>query len=86
MTTLIYLIRQGFSNVWKNKIMFIASVLIVMTSMITLGIFTIIGENVKAFVEMMQNDQALVAFLDEGLDDASISSVKKKIQLIYHQN
>jgi len=62
--------------------MFIASVLIVMTSMITLGIFTIIGENTKAFFDMIQNDQALVAFLDEGLDDASISSVKKKIQAI----
>ena len=82
MTTLIYLIRQGFSNVWKNKIMFVASVLIVMTSMITLGIFTIIGENVKAFVNKMQNDQALVAFLDEGLDEASISAVKTKLTAI----
>jgi len=81
-TTLIYLIRQGFSNVWKNKIMFVASVLIVMTSMITLGIFTIIGENVKAFVDKMQNDQALVAFLDEGLDDATISSVRTKLSAI----
>ncbi|MBP3284764.1 MAG: ABC transporter permease [Clostridia bacterium] len=82
MTTLLYLVRQGFSNVWKNKIMFIASVLIVMTSMITLGIFTIIGENVKSFVEMMQNDQALIAYLDEGLDDATISGVKTKLSAI----
>lgn len=82
MTTLIYLIRQGFSNVWKNKIMFIASVLIVMTSMITLGIFTMIGENVKVFVDKMQNDQALVAFLDEGLDETTISAVKTKLSAI----
>lgn len=82
MATLIYLIRQGFSNVWKNKIMFIASVLIVSTSMITLGIFTIIGENVTAFVEMMQNDQALVAFLDEGLNETQIADVKTRLNKI----
>lgn len=67
---------------WKNKIMFIASVLIVSTSMITLGIFTIIGENVKAFIDMMQNDQALVAFLDEGLDDTKITNVKTQLDKI----
>ena len=82
MATLIYLIQQGFANVWKNKIMFIASVLIVSTSMITLGIFTIIGENVTAFVEMMQNDQALVAFLDEGLNATQIADVKTRLSKI----
>lgn len=50
--------------------------------MITLGIFTIIGENVKAFIDMMQNDQALVVFLDEGLDDTKITNVKTQLDKI----
>ena len=72
MGTLFYLISQGFENVWKNKIMFIASVLIISTSMITLGIFSIVGENAKAFVSNMKADQTMIAFLDEGVDEARV--------------
>lgn len=79
MGTLIYLIRQGFENVWKNKIMFIASVLIISTSMITLGIFSIVGENVKEFVNSMKADQAIIAFLDEDIDKVSIKAIEKTI-------
>ena len=43
-----YLIKQGFENILKNKLMFFASVLIVATTMITLSMFVIIGENVKS--------------------------------------
>ena len=79
MGTLIYLIRQGFENVWKNKIMFIASVLIISTSMITLGIFTIIGENVKSLADSLIADQSIIAYVTEDLTDEQIEQVGKKI-------
>lgn len=82
MGTLFYLISQGFENVWKNKLMFIASVLIISTSMITLGIFSIVGENAKAFVDNMKADQTIIAFLDENVDDARVSAIEKTISEI----
>jgi len=80
--TLIYLIRQGFENVWKNKIMFIASVLIISTSMITLGIFTIIGENVKALADSLVSDQAMIVYVNEGLTEEDILFVKNKLSAL----
>ncbi len=82
MGTLFYLISQGFENVWKNKLMFIASVLIISTSMITLGIFSIVGENAKAFVSDMKADQTMIAFLDEDVDEARIKAIEKTISEI----
>ena len=79
MGTLIYLIKQGFENVWKNKIMFIASVLIISTSMITLGIFTIIGENVKALADSLIADQTIIAYVDEEISEDKIEFVGKTI-------
>jgi len=77
--TLIYLIKQGFENVWKNKIMFIASVLIISTSMITLGIFTIIGENVKALADSLVANQSIIAYVTEDADEDKIKLVEKTI-------
>lgn len=79
MGTLIYLIRQGIENVWKNKIMFIASVLIISTSMITLGIFSIVGENVNEFVGKMKADQTIIAFLDEDVAPSRVKAIKTSI-------
>ncbi len=82
MGTLFYLIKQGFENVWKNKLMFVASVLIISTSMITLGIFSIVGENAKAFVDNMKADQTILAFLDEDVEEARIKAIEKTISEI----
>lgn len=82
MGTLIYLVKQGFENVWKNKIMFIASVLIISTSMITLGIFTIIGENVKALAESLVSNQSMIAYVSEDADNEKIENIGKAIMNI----
>ena len=82
MGTLFYLISQGFQNVWKNKLMFIASVLIISTSMITLGIFSIVGENAKAFINNMKADQTIIAFLDENVDEVRVKAIEKTISEI----
>lgn len=82
MGTLFYLIKQGFENVWKNKLMFVASVLIISTSMITLGIFSIVGENAKAFVDNMKADQTIIAFLVEDVEDTRIKAIEKTISEI----
>lgn len=82
MGTLFYLIKQGFENVWKNKVMFIASVLIISTSMITLGIFTIIGENVKALADNLVANQSIIAYMEEEATAENVKFVKESILLL----
>ena len=82
MGTLFYLIKQGFENVWKNKVMFIASVLIISTSMITLGIFTIIGENVKALADNLVANQSIIAYMEEEATEEKVKLVEENILLL----
>jgi len=82
LSRLFYLISQGFENVWKNKVMFIASVFIITTTMITLGIFTIVGENAKALVEKMKSEQLMVAWLDVDIAEDKIKNVESELKKI----
>ena len=77
-----YLIKQGIENIFKNKIMFIASVLIVATTMITLSVFVIIGENVNNFVDNMKGSQGILVLLDQDIEAEQISVVKTKLKNI----
>jgi len=79
---LIYLIGQGFENVWKNKVMFIASVFIITTTMITLGIFTIVGENAKALVEKMKSEQLIGVYLKSDITTEQSEKLKSDIKKI----
>jgi len=79
---LIYLISQGFENVWKNKVMFIASVFIITTTMITLGIFTIIGENANALVEKMKAEQMIGVYLKSDITSEQMKKVEENIKKI----
>ena len=80
MSRIFYLIKQGIENIFKNKLMFIASVLIITTTMITLGVFTIIGENVKSMVDKMQSSQGIIAYLETEIDESGINSVKNRLK------
>lgn len=77
-----YLIKQGFENILKNKLMFFASVLIVATTMITLSIFVIIGENVQNLVDNMQGSQGIIVYLEKDVQDEQINTIKTKLNAI----
>lgn len=81
MNRLLYFIKQGLENIFRNKIMFIASVLIVATSMITLSIFVLISENVKSIVENMQT-QGVIVYLENDISEAQKNSVEIKLKTI----
>lgn len=76
-----YLIKQGFENILKNKLMFVASVLIVATTMITLSIFVIIGENVSSLVDNMQS-QGILVVLNKDIEETKVNIVKNKLNNI----
>lgn len=77
-----YLIKQGFENILKNKLMFFASVLIVATTMITLSVFVIIGENVQNLVDNMQSSQGIIAYLEKDIQDDQVTTIKTKLKSI----
>ena len=59
-----YLIGEGFGNLFKNKKSSIASLMIMCATMFVFGIFFLIGENVQAVLEQVQEQQAMQVFIN----------------------
>ena len=60
MGTLIYLIRQGIENVWKNKIMFIDDT------------YNASLDSIKASLEILRKEKNGRGYIDFDLDEAKI--------------
>ena len=74
-----YLIKEGLSNTFKNKKSTISSLMIMCATMIVFGLFFVIGENINAFVENVEEAQGIRVFLNNEATEEQILQVGNEI-------
>ena len=74
-----YLIREGLSNVFKNKKSTISSLIIMCATMLIFGVFFVIGENINAFVGNVAEAQEIRVFVENGATEEQIEEVGNEI-------
>jgi cell division transport system permease protein len=78
-TSLLYFLREGFSGIWKNRLMSVVSIGILAACLIILGGFFLVFFNVNAFMDELAAQNEIVAFLDEALTEEQISGISTEL-------
>ncbi|MBP3463177.1 MAG: permease-like cell division protein FtsX [Clostridia bacterium] len=79
---LTYHIGEGIRNLFKNKKSTIASLCIMMATMLMFGIFFIIGQNINHIMKTIEEDQGIQVFIVEGADSKEVQEVRDIISQI----
>ena len=74
-----YLIKEGFKNVWNNRMMSLASVAVLISCLIITGAASLISLNVSSLIAAVGDDNELTVYLKYELSDTD--SVKIGPQL-----
>ena len=82
MTTNTYLIKEGYDNLKKHGSNTLSTMLIICATMLVLGIFIILLQNVNKNVATVRNEQGFQAFIDDALTEADIEYTKDNIKII----
>lgn len=82
MTTNTYLIKEGYDNLNKHGSKTVSTMLIICATMLILGIFIIILQNVNKNVETLRLEQGLQAFIEDKATDEDIAYMEDEIRLI----
>ena len=82
MTTNTYLIKEGYHNLNKHGSKTISTMLIICATMLILGIFIIILQNVNENVETLRLAQGLQAFIEDKATDEDVAYMEDEIRLI----
>ena len=77
-----YLIGEGFRNVLKNKKSTGASLMIMCATMIIVGLFFIIGENINHIMNELEMQQGMQVFIKEEATEKEISELGDKIKAL----
>lgn len=81
-----YLIGEGLKNIWLNRMMSIASIGVLMASMLLMGIAIAFSENVDRIMSEVESQNVVMVFLDDELSDEQVQSVYEQIKSLDNIN
>ncbi|MBE3593073.1 MAG: ABC transporter permease [Thermoanaerobacter sp.] len=77
-----YFLKEGFSNLSRNRLMTIASITSVMAAMLILGLFLVIILNVNSLTNQVESQLELKAFLKDNISEQEVSQIGNEIKAI----
>jgi len=78
--TLRYIVKEGIINTYKNKLMSLASLVIVVATLIVFGFVLLIAINLEANLQTLREQPQLEIYCEIELDDIQISQVEEMIK------
>ena len=74
-----YLVKQGFKNLWNNRLMSLASVGVLVSCMLLIGAAALLSVNVSSIVDAVEDQSEAIVYLVDGLGDNEIQETRDGI-------
>ena len=79
-----YNVRQGFKNIWRNRLFSVASIATMAACILIFGVFFSILMNVTHMIRTLEEEVGVTALFDEGLEEARMKEIGEEIKKIDH--
>lgn len=79
-STLIYTLKQGITNITRNKMFSLASILTMSTCIFLFGMFYSVIVNFQAIVESAEEGVAITVLFDDGITDEEIDAIGEQLE------
>lgn len=77
-----YYFKEGIGNMFSHGFMSFAAVSITVACLLIMGTFTLVAYNANENLEVLQRENAVVAFVDDSLSDPEAMNLQGKIESI----
>jgi cell division transport system permease protein len=78
----VYYIKEGFVSIFTHGLMSFASVCIIVACLIIMGSFTMLAYNVNFIIGQFENENIVLAYVDESLPEAQSRGLEAQIRAI----
>lgn len=75
-----YLTREGFRNLWVNRLMSLASITVLMACLIIIGIGSMLYFNLTAVLDNVESQNIVQVYIEDGTGELETSEVGVKIK------
>ena len=74
-----YLVKQGFRNLWNNRLMSLASIGVLVSCMLLIGAAALLSINISSVISALEDQSEAIVYLDDGISDDKIEEVRAAI-------
>ena len=74
-----YLVKQGFKNLWNNRLMSLASIGVLGSCMLLIGAAALLAVNVSSVVDELEDQSEAIVYLDDNTTDDDQTRIRKAI-------
>lgn len=74
-----YLLKQGVKNIFTHGFMSFASITIIIACLLIMGSFSLLTLNIDAMIDEMQNQNNVLAYIDESISESEARALESKI-------
>ncbi len=75
-----YLTREGFRNIWVNRLMTLASVTVLLACLVIIGVGAMAFFNINALLDKVEAQNVVMVYVDRGADEATVNAVGAELQ------
>lgn len=79
-SSLKYLLKEGFKNVWCNRTMSLASIAVLVSCLLLTGAAVVFSMNVNEAMKSLEASNSITVYLDEGLNNVKSIAVGNEIK------
>ena len=77
-----YLTKEGVRNVWSNRLMSVASVAVLTSCLLLIGVAVMLYSNIDMALEDVQEQNIIMVYLDDNISEEDINTVGQDIRMI----
>ncbi len=77
-----YLTKEGFKNIWLNRLMSVASISVLLSCLVMMGIAFMLIVNMQEIITNIEDANVIVAFVEDDASDEVVSQVRTDLMKI----
>lgn len=77
-----YLTKEGFKNIWLNRLMSVASISVLLSCLVMMGIAFMLIVNMQEIITNIEDSNVIVAFVDDDASDETVAQVRTDLMKI----
>lgn len=79
-----YLTREGFRNIWVNRLLSLATIVVLISCLVIVGSGSLIFLNINSVLDLIEDQNVVMVYIEDSADETAIDTLK--VQLLALDN
>jgi len=77
-----YLTKEGFRNVWTNRMMSLASIAVLMSCLVLIGSAAMMFVNIDSLLSKIEEENVVMVYVEDETTDAELADMESQINAL----